>query len=55
MPEYSYGVNKVKVQLKNGDVFRNVYVAWGFEIVKFGKSTIIPFNAEDVVDVKNDL
>jgi len=29
MPEYRQGVNKVRVRLKDGTVYHNVFVAWG--------------------------
>lgn len=55
MPEYKYGVNKVIVRLKNGQVYGSIHVAWGDEIVKVGQNTEVPFDAEDVVEVQNDL
>ena len=55
MPEYRQGVNKVTVRLKNGEEFSSVFVAWGDEVVKVGTSMGIPFNADDVVYVENNL
>lgn len=55
MPEYRQGTNKVRVWLKDGRIYSSVFVAWGSEIVKVGASTSIPFDAEDVVRVDNDL
>lgn len=55
MPEYRQGVNKVKVRLKNGSEFSDVYIAWGSEIVRVGTSAKVPFNLEDVEDVVNDI
>lgn len=59
MPESSYGANKIKVILKNGSVFSDVYVAWGKEIVKIGTRLVtadeIPFNVDDIVDVECDM
>ncbi len=55
MPEYRQGVNKVRVRLKDGTVYHNVFVAWGNEIVKVGDSTNIPFNVSDIVEIENDL
>ena len=55
MPEYRQGANKVRVKLKDGRTFSDVFVAWGDEIVKVGTSTVIPFDAEDIVSVENDL
>jgi hypothetical protein len=54
MPEYRMGTNKVRVILKDGGRFSAVFVAWGEEIVKVGSSTVIPFEAEDIVEVEND-
>ncbi len=55
MPEYRQGVNKVKVQLRDGAIHSSVFIAWGSEIVKVGNSTDIPFNASDIVEIENDL
>lgn len=55
MPEYSQGVNKVWVRLQNGTIYRNVFIAWGSEIVKVGNSTKIPFDAADIVELENEL
>ncbi len=55
MPEYKQGVNKVKVRLKNGSEFSDVYVAWGSEVVRVGESVEVPFNLQDVEDVINDV
>lgn len=58
MPESSYGAHKIKVILKNGTVIRDVYVAWGSEVVKIGKKMVsaveIPFDVDDIVDVECD-
>jgi hypothetical protein len=55
MPEYRQGANKIRVKLKDGRTFGDVFVAWGSEIVKVGTSTVIPFDAEDIISVENDL
>ena len=55
MPEYKQGVNKVKIRLKNGKVYKDVFIAWGHEIAKVGNSEKIPFDASDIVDLENDL
>lgn len=55
MPEYRQGTNKIQVRLRDGRVYSSVFVAWGEEIVKVGTLEAIPFNAEDVISVKNDL
>jgi hypothetical protein len=55
LPEYSQGVNKVKVRLKNGKVYSAVFVAWGKEIIRVGQSTQVPFEASEIVEVWNDL
>jgi len=44
MPEYSYGVTRVRVELDDGSHFSDVFVAWGSEIVKVGTSENIPFD-----------
>jgi len=55
MPEYRQGVNKVKVLLKDGKAYNNVFVAWGCEIIKIDSSFVIPFDADDIVDIENDI
>jgi hypothetical protein len=55
MPEYRQGVNKVWVRLQDGTIHHNVFIAWGGEIVKVGESTDIPFDAEDIIELENDL
>jgi phage-related protein len=55
MPEYRQGVNKVRIRLRDGTIYRNVFIAWGSEIVKVGDSTDFPFNARDIVEIENDL
>lgn len=55
MPEYRQGINKIRVRLRDGRVFSNVFVAWGDEIVKVGASESIPFIGADVLSVENDI
>jgi hypothetical protein len=54
MPEYRQGVNRVTVRLRDGTSYRNVFIAWGGEIVKVGDSTEVPFDASDIVAIEND-
>ena len=55
MPESSQGANKIKVTLTDGRIFSDVHVAWADEIVKVGSSTVIPFQAEDIVSVQSEV
>lgn len=55
MPEYRQGVNKVRVRLRDGTVYSNVFIAWGAEIVKVGDSSDVPFEVDDIVAIENDL
>jgi hypothetical protein len=52
MPEYSYGVTKIRVTLDDGSQFSDVFVAWGSEIVKVGTSESIPFDASKIVSIE---
>ncbi|MDD5492358.1 MAG: hypothetical protein PHV60_06745 [bacterium] len=52
MPEYKYGVNRIKVTLDDGTTFTDVFVAWGKEIIKVGSSEQIPFNPERIIKVE---
>ena len=53
-PESSYGVNKVKLVLKNGSIVPGIYLAWGNEICKTENNMEIDFTVDDVIDVIND-
>lgn len=53
MPEYSYGVNRVTLTLRDGMVIPDVYVGWAMDVLKVGTSTEITFDASDVVAVKH--
>lgn len=53
MPEYSYGVNRVTVTLRDGTVVRDVYVGWARQVLKVGESKEVPFDPSDVVAVKH--
>ena len=52
MPEYKYGVNRIKVTLDDGTTYNDVYVGWGEEIVKVGASEDVPFDPERIVKVE---
>ncbi len=52
MPEYQYGVNRIRVTLDDGSQFSDVFVAWGNEIVKVGVSEEIPFDPSTIVAVE---
>lgn len=52
MPEYKYGVNRIKVTLDDGTTYNDVYVGWGEKIVKVGASEDVPFNPERIVKVE---
>jgi len=52
IPEYSYGVTRIRVTLEDGSRFNDVFVAWGREIVKVGISQEIPFDASRIVSVE---
>ena len=52
MPEYSYGVTRIRVTLDDGSRFSDVFVAWGNEIVKVGTSEDIPFVPSRIVSVE---
>lgn len=49
---YSYGVHKLVVTLRDGREQPGVYVAWCKEVVGVQGHHGIPFNLEDVVDVR---
>jgi hypothetical protein len=51
-PEYSYGVTRIVVTMDDGNEFRDVFVAWGKEIVKVGASVAVPFDPTKIVAVR---
>jgi hypothetical protein len=55
MQEYTPGVTKLRVKLKDGRTYSSVVVSSAHEIVQIGPSKEIPFSAEEVVDVENAL
>jgi hypothetical protein len=52
LPEWRYGTTHVTVVLDDGTRIRDVYVAWGHEVVRVGKSTDVMFDPRRVVDVE---
>jgi hypothetical protein len=49
--EYSMGVNKVALRLKDGAIIEDVFVAWGKEVVRVGGVDGCPFDPAQVVEV----
>lgn len=52
MPEYSHGVTRIRVILKDGSRYSDVFVAWGSEIVKVGTTVELPFDPLRIVAVE---
>ena len=50
-PEYSYGVTRVVVTLDDGNECRDVFIAWGKEIVRVGSSKEVPFDPSRIIAV----
>src|SRR5947208_1023377 len=42
MPEFSYGVTRIRVTLDDGSRFNDVFVAWGSEIVRWARARKFP-------------
>jgi len=55
MPEYSYGVTRIRVTLDDGSIYDDVFIAWGNEIVKVGMSEHIPFAPTRIVSVERQV
>ena len=53
-PESSMGAKTVSVRVSDGRMFSGVVVAWDREVVRVNGHEVIPFRAEDVVDVCPD-
>jgi hypothetical protein len=52
-PEWRMGVQRIQVTLADGRTFSTVDIAWGREIVRVGGYDCVPFEAEDVIAVKD--
>ena len=52
MPEYSYGVTRVRAILADGSRIEDVFVAWGREIVKVGASDEVSFDPAKIIRVE---
>jgi hypothetical protein len=55
MQDYTPGITKLRIRLKDGRTYSPVVVSSAHEIVQIGPSKEIPFSAEEVVDVENAL
>lgn len=55
MPESSQGATRVVLILDDGTRIRDVYVAWGREVVKIGSSTSFELDVSRVVDAELEL
>lgn len=53
MPEYRQGVHRVVATLDDGTEIRDVFVAWGSEVVRVGESEEIDFDPGRVVEVRS--
>jgi hypothetical protein len=51
MPEYSYGVTKIRVTLDDGSRLYDMFIAWGNEIAKVGTGEVIPFDSSRIVAI----
>lgn len=49
---HSWGIHKVNVTLENGTEYRNVFVGWYKEILSVTGHHGIPFDPEDIVDIR---
>jgi hypothetical protein len=51
-PKHGYGVKTVTVILKDGTEYKKVLVAWSKEVIHVSGQEKIPFDADEVVDVR---
>ena len=59
-PESSYGTNRVTLVLGSGRKIKEVYLAWGRDIVKIGSRKVttlsdLDFEVSEIVDVVSDI
>ena len=59
-PEWSYGANRVTLILSDNRKIRNVFIAWGDQIVKIGNKQItkqdtLSFNISDIKDIISEV
>src|SRR5205085_12479985 len=53
LPEWGYGVKRVKVTLANGRTYTGVFVSWDTEVIGIAGGTG-SFDARDIVQVHQD-
>ncbi len=53
LPEYRQGVHKIVAVLDDGTEIRDVFVAWGSEVIRVGDSEDIRFDPGRMVEVRN--
>lgn len=51
-PEYSYGVARIVVTLDDESECRDVFVAWGKEIVRVGSGEVVPFDPSRIIAIR---
>lgn len=59
-PESSQGANRVTLILSDSRKIKNVFIAWGTEIVKIGNRTIssendLHFKLSEIIDVESEI
>ncbi|MCP3956072.1 MAG: hypothetical protein GY697_28235 [Desulfobacterales bacterium] len=59
-PEWSHGANRVTLILSDNRKIKNVFIAWGSEIVKIGNKQIkeqdtLRFKISDIKDVVSEV
>lgn len=52
--KHSYGIKLITVILKDGTEYKKVFVAWSKEVIHVSGHEKIPFNADEVIDVRHE-
>lgn len=53
-PKHSYALKQVTLVLKDGTEYKNVLVAWYREVIHVSGHDKVPFDADDVADVRHE-
>jgi hypothetical protein len=54
LPDHSYGVKRIAVTLKDGTIYRGVFVGWSKEVLFVEGIEGVPFDVACVADARND-
>jgi hypothetical protein len=54
VPDHSYGVKRIVAVLKDGTQYGGVYIGWCKEVLQVEGHEIVPFDVDQIVEVRDD-